>query len=82
MSLQLGFAGFEQRKGQHKTSKEKFLGRMTDLIPWAMLEEVIEPYYPKRGNGRPPYPLSACYVTYKVYRTKKFYCWGRLGVME
>lgn len=58
MSLQLGFADFEQRKSLHQTSKEKFLGHMTHLVPWAMLEELIEPYYPKRGNGRPPYLLT------------------------
>jgi hypothetical protein len=44
MSLQLGFADFEQRKSLHQTSKEKFLGRMTNLVPWAILEELIEPY--------------------------------------
>lgn len=47
------FVDFEQRKNFRQTSKEKFLGRMTHLVPWAMLEELIEPYYPKRSNGRP-----------------------------
>lgn len=30
---------------------------MDKLIPWQRLESIIEPYYPKAGNGRPPYPL-------------------------
>jgi hypothetical protein len=44
MELQLGFADYEQRKSQHQTSKDKFLGHMTNPIPWAMLEAVVEPY--------------------------------------
>ena len=27
-------------------------------MPWARLEAVIEPFYPKPGNGRRPYPLA------------------------
>ncbi len=30
---------------------------MEKLIPWHRLESVIEPHYPKAGNGRKPYPL-------------------------
>ena len=59
MELQLGFSDFEKIKSNHQTRKEKFLARMEGLVPWATLEILIEPYYPKRGNGRPPYPLSS-----------------------
>ena len=31
---------------------------MEALLPWAMMLEVIEPVYPKAGNGRRPYPLD------------------------
>ena len=31
---------------------------MDKLIPWKRLESVIEPHYPKAGNGRRPYPLT------------------------
>jgi IS5 family transposase len=31
---------------------------MDKLLPWARLEAVIEPHYPKAGSGRRPYPLS------------------------
>jgi hypothetical protein len=51
--------GFRVKKSLHQTSKEKFLGRMTHIVPWVMLEELIGPYYPKWGNGRPLYPLTA-----------------------
>jgi IS5 family transposase len=36
------------------TRKAEFLTRMDKLIPWAEFCAIIEPYYPKAGNGRPP----------------------------
>ena len=27
---------------------------MKAIVPWSALCEVIEPHYPKSGNGRPP----------------------------
>lgn len=58
MDQQLSFADSEYRNKRHRTRKEKFLARMEKLMPWKRLEAVIEPYYPKPGNGRRPYPLS------------------------
>ena len=52
MEHRLGFTDCEYRQIRHKTRKEKFLARMEDLVPWQRLEVVIEPYYPKPGNGR------------------------------
>ncbi|WP_342335284.1 IS5 family transposase [Burkholderia pseudomallei] len=49
-------AGFgAQRK---PTRREAFLDEMNRLVPWAELGVVVEPYYPKRGNGRPPIALE------------------------
>ena len=31
---------------------------MNTIMPWAELCAVIEPHYPKRGNGRPPIGLE------------------------
>jgi len=36
------------------TRRDEFLKTMEVIVPWAALCEVIEPYYPKAGNGRPP----------------------------
>ena len=58
MDQQLTFADSEFRNKRRQTRKEKFLGRMDKLIPWARLEAVIDPHYPKAGNGRRTYPLS------------------------
>ncbi len=40
-----------------RTRRWQFLSEMDRLFPWADWEAMIEPYYPKRGRGRPPYPL-------------------------
>ncbi len=58
MDHQLTFADSEYHSKRRQTRKEIFLGRMESLIPWQRLESVIEPHYPKVGNGRRPYPLA------------------------
>jgi len=58
MDRQLSFVDSEFNKKRRQTRKEKLLGRMENLIPWSRLVAVIEPHYPKAGNGRPPYPLE------------------------
>ncbi len=58
MDHQLTFADSEFNQKRRRTRKEIFLGRMDKLIPWKRLESIIEPHYPKAGNGRRPYPLS------------------------
>lgn len=49
-------AGFEQHR--RPTRREEFLSTMDKIVPWADLCAVIEPYYPKKGNGRPPIGLE------------------------
>ena len=34
-----------------KTRREKFLEEMGRVMPWAELEGLIEPHYPKEGQG-------------------------------
>ena len=40
------------------TPKAQFLARMDGLIPWGEFCALIEPHYPKAGNGRPPVGLE------------------------
>jgi len=44
--------GFE-RYGK-KTRRGQFLDEMEQVVPWSKLCALIEPHYPKAGNGRPP----------------------------
>ncbi|MDH0316798.1 IS5 family transposase [Aeromonas caviae] len=58
MSHQLTFADSEFSSKSRQTRKEIFLSRMEQILPWQNIVEVIEPFYPKAGNGRRPYPLE------------------------
>ncbi len=58
MNHQLTFADCEFNEKRSKTRKEIFLARMDALLPWSMMLGVIDPVYPKAGNGHRPYPLD------------------------
>ncbi len=49
-------AGYEHYR--KPTRRDEFLKTMNAIVPWAALCEVIEPHYPKAGNGRPPIGLE------------------------
>src|SRR5215813_3515765 len=36
------------------TRRAVFLAEMERVVPWSALCKLIEPFYPKPGNGRPP----------------------------
>jgi IS5 family transposase len=44
--------GFERYS--KKTRRAAFLEEMEQVVPWAELCALVEPVYPKAGNGRPP----------------------------
>src|SRR2546427_10183337 len=44
--------GFEQYR--KKTRREVFLEEMEQVVPWRELGALVEPHYPKPGNGRAP----------------------------
>jgi IS5 family transposase len=44
--------GFERYS--KKTRRAEFLEEMEQVVPWEKLCTLIEPHYPKTGNGRPP----------------------------
>lgn len=55
--LSLAETGFLP-KADKKIRKSVFLAEKETVVPWLRLEALIVPYYPKRGNGRPPMPLG------------------------
>ena len=54
---QATFAELEHDSKRRRTRREIFLEKMDRLIPWERLEKRVEPFYPKAGRGRRPYPL-------------------------
>jgi transposase, IS5 family len=54
--LGLNDSGFV--KHPKKTRKAQFLAEMNQVVPWSRLVALIEPHYPKPGNGRRPISLE------------------------
>src|SRR5215470_9116183 len=50
--LTLATAGFDRYA--KTTRRAAFLAEMERIVPWSALCGLIEPFYPKPGNGRPP----------------------------
>src|SRR5690606_13795403 len=55
---QLSFSDAEYAGKRKRTRREVVLAEMDRVVPWARLVSLIEPVYPKPGNGRRPYPLE------------------------
>jgi IS5 family transposase len=45
------------------TRRERFLAEMDAVIPWGRLLGLIEPHYPKAGQGTQPMPLKTRCMT-------------------
>jgi len=40
------------------TGKQEFFDGMWCVVPWLRLIALVEPYHPKGGTGRPPFPVA------------------------
>jgi transposase, IS5 family len=47
-----------------KSRREVFLDEMEQVVPWPELQALVEPHYPKSGNGRRPVGLEIMLRTY------------------
>ena len=55
---QLTLATVNFDKPHKQTRRAAFLAEMIQVVPWRELCALIEPFYPKAGNGRPPIGLE------------------------
>ena len=76
---QLSFATLDHRNKKKQTKRELFLSEMDAVVPWATLLSLIEPHYPKAGNGRRPYPLA---VMLRIYFLQQWYQLSDPGAEE
>jgi len=58
MNRQMSFAQSEYAGKKKVTRREKFLGEMERIVPWARLLGLIQPHYPTGRRGRPPIGLE------------------------
>ena len=55
---QTTFASAAWEKKGKVTRRERFLAEMDQVVPWASILALIEPHYPKAGNGTQPMPME------------------------
>ena len=67
---QITFASIAYTHKKVTTKREAFLNEMERVVPWSRLLKLIEPYYPKAGNGRPPMPME---TMLRIYFLQQWY---------
>jgi IS5 family transposase len=58
MQRQASFSQAEYAGKKKQTRRDKFLGEMEQVVPWARLVARLQPFYPKGERGRPPVGLE------------------------
>jgi IS5 family transposase len=76
---QISFSQVEFEGKKRTTRRELFLAEMEQVMPWAELLGVIEPYYPKGKRGRPPVGLKRML---RVYLVQQWYSLSDEGVED
>jgi len=66
MEKQQTFASVAWTQKGKVTRRERFLAEMDAVIPWAELLRLMEPHYPRAGNGRQPLGLEKMLRIYFV----------------
>ena len=81
MADQLSFASLDFAAKKKRTKRDVFLGEMSAVVPWGMLEALIEPHYPKMGpqGGRRPFPLP---TMLRIYCLQQWYTLSDPGAEE
>jgi hypothetical protein len=60
---QLSFASLDFAAKKKRTKRHVFLAEMAAVVPWGMLETLIEPHHP---GGRRPFPLPVMLRIYDI----------------
>lgn len=79
MAEQTTFASLAWAGKKKQTKREKFLSEMDQVVPWDKLVGMIEPHYPKAGNGRRPMGLEPMV---RVYFVQQWYGLSDPGMEE
>ena len=78
---QPSFGSLDFAAKKKRTKRDVFLAEMAAVVPWGMLEGLIEPRYPKMGpqGGRRPFPLPAML---RIYCLQQWYTLSDPGAEE
>ena len=73
MGNQRTFASLAWNGKGKVTRRERFLAEMDAVIPWSRLVRLIEPHYPKAGQGRQPLGLEKML---RIYFLQQWFIYG------
>ena len=78
---QLSFSTLDFASKKKLTKRDLFLAGMAAVVPWAALEAVIDPFYPKMGpqGGRRAFPLA---TMLRIYCLQQWYQLSDPGAEE
>ncbi len=79
MEVQTTFASLVWARKKKQTKRDKFLSEMDRVVPWDKMLGLIEPHYPKAGNGRRPMPLERMV---RIYFVQQWYGLSDPGMEE
>ena len=81
MNRQLSFASLDFAGKKKRTKRDEFLAEMATVVPWSVLESLVEPHYPKVGpqGGRRPFPIA---VMLRIYCLQQWYHLSDPGAEE
>src|SRR5271170_6120589 len=81
MDGQLSFASLDFASKKKRTKRDVFLAEMAAVVPWSILEAIIEPHYPKVGpqGGRRAFPIA---VMLRGYCLQQWYTLSDPGAEE
>src|ERR1700745_4059429 len=81
MNAQLSFSSLDFASKKKRTKRYVFLSEMAAGVPWATLEAIIAPYYPKAGpqGGRRAFPIA---VMLRIYCLQQWYALSDPGAEE
>jgi IS5 family transposase len=79
MKEQATFSSLAWAEKKKPTQRDKFLSEMDRVVPWEKLLALIEPHYPKAGNGRRPMALERMV---RIYFLRQWYGLSDPGMEE
>lgn len=62
----MSLSDYERSTSKRATRRQRFLEQLDARVPWERWEALVEPLYPKPGNGRPPVELGTMPGMYVV----------------
>ena len=79
MDRQMTLAEMNDEFGAARTNKKEFLEKMDQIIPWAVIVSLVQPFYYKGERGNKPYSLE---LMLRIFILQNLYDLADMKVMN